>query len=255
MSTAYEILILAEPSVIAYWEMGETSGTTATDSVAGAHNGTIASSGITAPTLGQPGIPSGGGSILFNGNTTDHTSNISVPSFSIGGIAGFTIEAWVYIPSSRPGRTAQIAIFSTSDGGAFSGELLLTASNTVTFSVFGGSGTITSNTALTENTWSFIVVTVTESGPLYMYINGVLQTSTGTVITPYNLANALPFWIGGGTPAAFDATFEISNVAVFDSPLAGSDILTHYDTGAGIGGASNYYGGLSGGFEYSAFLD
>jgi concanavalin A-like lectin/glucanase superfamily protein len=229
MSTPYQTLILSYPSLIRYYEMGDLSGTTAVDAT-GNENGAY-STGAQAPTLAQPGIPAGGDSVLFNGNTSVHTSYMLVSSFSIGGSAGFTMECWIFFTSGRPGQNSQIVGFSTSDGGGFSGLLAMTSGTTLTFSCNPGSGNVDSNGALSAGVWHHLVGTVTTSGSILLFVDGVQQTASATIGTPYNLANALPLYTGGGAVYAFDSTFEICNVAIYDVPLTPTQILNNYNTG------------------------
>jgi hypothetical protein len=229
MPNAYQTTILAESALIHYWELDETSGTSAADSK-GAVAGTISTT-APAPTLGAAGIPAGGTSFLFNGDTSTHNSKVSMSSFLIGGTAGFAVECWIYFPANA-GRNQHVFAFSDSGAGTFSGRIHVQSDDSLQCDVYDGANhTINSNGALSLTTWHHIVLNAPKSGTMTLYVDGVAQTATAALGTPYNLANALPFWIGGGTTAWFDATFRIDEVAIYNAPLSAGSISSHYTAG------------------------
>jgi hypothetical protein len=241
MPNPYQTLILSYSSLIHYWELDELSGSSAADSK-GSLAGTIATGSARSPTLGVGGLPAGGTSFLFNGATGFHDSNVSVSAFSIGGVAGFTVEAWVYIPSS-PASAQHVVAFSDSGAGSFSGRIHLQSDKTPQADVYDGTGhTINGNAPLSNTTWHHLVMVCPASGTMTLYVDGVAQTNTASLGTPYNLGNALAFWIGGGTAAWDDATFQIDEVAVYNDVLTPTQILNNYNTGMTTFSPVNYVG-------------
>jgi hypothetical protein len=45
------------------------------------------------------------------------------------------------------------------------------------------------------------------------------------------MANALPLYVGGGGVYAFDATFQVDEVAVYNAPLSAARVTAHYNAG------------------------
>src|SRR5262245_30947541 len=88
---SYPALVVSDGAV-AYWRLGETSGTTAIDNVGG-NNGTI-SGGVT---LNQPGPWSGNAAMAFDG-TSGQIALGTVAALNI--TSDLTIEAWAYKTAS-----------------------------------------------------------------------------------------------------------------------------------------------------------
>src|SRR5262245_49341818 len=99
----YAEQVIADGAV-AFWRLGETSGTTAVDNVGG-NNGTI-SGGVT---LNQPGPWSGNAAMAFDG-TTGKISTAATMTIPIAG----TVEVWMI--TTQPG---QITAFSQQVAGQF----------------------------------------------------------------------------------------------------------------------------------------
>ncbi len=86
-ATSYRSAILAD-SPIAYWRLGEASGTVATDEK-GSYPGTY----VGSPTLGVTGAVTGDTAVTFDGSTEWMTVANSTP-FEFSGTAPFSLEAW-----------------------------------------------------------------------------------------------------------------------------------------------------------------
>jgi hypothetical protein len=81
-------LITADPTLLAYWRLGEASGTTANDS-AGSYNGMY----VKGPGLGSPGAIANdpNTSVTLNGTS----QRVTLPSLPSAG--DFSIEGWTYL--------------------------------------------------------------------------------------------------------------------------------------------------------------
>jgi hypothetical protein len=230
MANAYQNAILTESSLIHYWELDESSGTTAADSK-GSLAGTI--SGSSPPTLGQPGIPAGGTCYLFSGTTTNDSSYISASSFSTGG-TGLSIECWVYLSASL--TRAQFVAGWWQNPSTYAGDLYLSASGQPTWYIYDGTSHTITGTVLSTGIWHHLVAVAPGSGggTIQLYIDGMTQTGISTPGASYNVANSIPFWIGGGVTggiSVYDATFRIDEVAVYNAVLTPSQVTNHYNTG------------------------
>ena len=233
MATAYDTLILAEPSLIHYYEMTETSGVTAIDAVA-AHNGTYNGSPFSATNLGKPGLPSGGFSVQFLGSGST-SSGVSIGTFSTGG-TGETVEAWVYLTSLPAGQQTVIT-HSIKSSGAYSTIVQVNTDGTIRWymATSGGTFDTATTTTLSLNTWHHITLAAPSSGTAHLYIDGV--ASTGIAIgTPNGIGSAYYLDVGMYDDGTFAATFKITKAAIYNSGLSGSAVLAHYNAGLAVPG-------------------
>jgi hypothetical protein len=206
---AYAELVVADGAV-AYWRLGETSGTTAVDEIAGA-NGTI-SIGVTLNQLGA--LPDGNKAMAFNGTT----GKIRTPSRTLA--ATFTLEAWI-----RTTVALQSPVCSNRElgnGPYFglngSGQLYLY----ITFGVSGGP-------VLTDNIWHHIVATFNGTTSI-LYLDGA-QIASGDQVysgqtTPFEIAHDV----------ANDQFFTgfVDDVAIYPTALTPTQIAAHYAAAAPV---------------------
>ncbi len=228
MPNAYQTIILSESGLIHYYELDETSGTTAADSK-GVLNGTHG--GSNSVTVNQVGIPAGGKSVLYLGNAGSTASSYTQIStgFATGG-TGVTIEAWVYLSETV---TENKTIASHSSGSTFGVTLYLASGRIPKFFAGDGSGhTITADGAISTGAWHHIVGVAPTSGAMKLYVDGVVQTTTISLGTPIDISTSMSLFIGGGNSFGFpDATFQIDEVAVYNAPLDATTTLGHYNAG------------------------
>jgi hypothetical protein len=91
MSLAYRAAVLAK-NPVAYWRLGEATGTTAVDETGNGHNGTY----IGNPTLGQPGAIDGDSNTAVQFNGTNYVEIPDSADFSQPtSTRGLTVEAWM----------------------------------------------------------------------------------------------------------------------------------------------------------------
>ena len=224
--------ILADAPV-AYWRLGEASGTAASDETA-AHPGTY----VAGPTLGIAGAIAAdtNTAVTFNGST----QYVTVPddnAFDFGDT--FSLEAWV-----KWDGTAGTNSFIGKGSGNFDIKVLTSGAIKVSKGVT--SDIVTSTTALTPNAWAHVIYT--KSGTTSkLYINGVDRTGVVTDATMVN--NAVAILIGAFRliPSP-DQTFHgtIDEVAIYNYALTSTQVAAHYAAGTSGGGGSGDPTGLDG---------
>ena len=225
---AYSTTILAESSLVSYWQLAETSGTSAADSK-GTNTGTYTG----GYTLGQmPPATSMSGAVLFNGTS----GYVLVKSgLIIGNLANASIEAWIKSTSSagqaiyceRPASGNDIwklVLSSSSDPGGIAGRAeFVHRDDAGTLNWFAASTTIN------NGAWHHVVLTKAGTA-LVLYVDGV-QVNSGTMSGTDTMTNAgIQSRIGADQADAtvyFSGT--ISNVAVYNAALSASAVLAHYN--------------------------
>jgi hypothetical protein len=226
---SYSSTILAD-SPIVYWQLNETSGTTATDSSGHSNTGTYVGTYT-------HNVSAAGASLLSNGVTLDgSTGYINVPTITqinTGGL--FSVEVWINGKNVGGSTNGRILATDHTDINAKGFQLVSGSSNNDIWFDIGVSGSpavyspsyLQLNNFWNNNGWNHLVATYNGSY-ISLYINAILvsQTAaTGTIVTPgYNLnIGRNPAYTGdyyGGT---------ISNVAIYNSALNSTQITNHYN--------------------------
>jgi hypothetical protein len=241
-----------------YYQLTETSGTTANDSSGNGINGTYPGAGITKGQTSSPITSQANTTILGSGTTGSH---ITVPYNAAMSAGSFTIAAWAN-PTSSTGTAFEAVVserddkgsgpagnngFTLYDGPADSAtgtrwQFWLGGTSAQTYSFEGRNrGGLGLGPVATAGQWAFVVGTFqATSGPdgtgrytgiQDLYVNGVLQLSLSGV--SYLPDTTTPMYIGAGanesTPADnFDFSGDISQVALFDSALSQNQIQSMY---------------------------
>jgi RHS repeat-associated protein len=220
-----------------FWRLGEQSGTTATDSSTGLHNGSYSAGGVTLAQAGAlPADPDS--SAAFSG-ASSFASVPGVANFS----GAFTIEAWVKsaaIQSDRGIAGKWRSVGEASPGGAMlwinaSGNYALVATNTPANYLNATVGPI-------PGAWEHIVATY-DGTTMRLYRDGSLIASkafTGSIGSP-----TVPFEIGryaGVNTTNFNG--RLDEVAVYPAALSGARVLAHYKKGRDLVETRYLNGGL-----------
>lgn len=213
MSSSYPSLVIADGAV-AYWRLGETSGTTAVD-VIGGHNGTI----IGGVTLNQPApLADGNTAMAFDGSTgrIDTTwSLLFQPPYSA--------DAWI-----KPTTLAPQALVV----GNHQGTTTYLGTNYqfyLQLALFAWSAAATPNQAitgasfLTVGAWHHVAWVITAS-ETRLYVNGQLAETVARTFTP---ETAQLVRIGGSTSGEYFAGL-IDEVAIYPTALTPTQIAAHY---------------------------
>jgi hypothetical protein len=221
---SYVSEILAD-SPVAYWRLGETSGTTAVDSSGSGHSGTYGGT----LTLAQTGVLAGDAdkSVLFGGGTVD-LGTAAYLDFS----GNFTWEGWIKTTS-----TAVSAVFGAYDPanpfagwgigvniaanalGCFLGPDVLGAWESGTLNVCDGN-------------WHQNAVTINGTvGTLYC--DGAVDR---TFTAKAHSGSGVNKRIGAaGVDVSFPYSGLLDEVSVFSAALSTARILAHYNAGMAAG--------------------
>jgi hypothetical protein len=217
---SYSAAVLSDAPA-AYWRMGESSGTTMTDASKNGNNGTY----IGGVTLAQPGALASdpGTAVAFDGRTGGATV-ASSRSLQVNQI---TIELWlkkitdsgygVYVTKNYVGNGAL--------GTGWFQVLNNDRNSRLEFRVTGDRDPVlVSSTALTANTWYYVVATY-DGTVAKFYFNGKLDSTLRVVATPAQ--NDDPLYIGR-RPDGFCNNVVLEEVAIYPAALSADRIAAHW---------------------------
>jgi hypothetical protein len=173
-------------SPVAYWRLGETSGTTAGDSTGNGHTGTYAG-GYTLNVLG-PLVGDVDTGVLFDGTSGQmQSAGISLSASQM------SVEGWVY-PQNNPSHNSMYFGFrAPSDAANNFYVLQLSGTNTLEWRFRNSAGVaVTLNSAITPSSWHYVSMTYNGS-TLTGYVDGV-QAVSGAASGSYASSQAL--WVG-----------------------------------------------------------
>lgn len=205
--SAYSTLILAG-NPVAYYRLGESSGTVAVDSSGNSQTGTYSGTF----TLGEPGAIKGDPNTCVLFVSSGDGQMASVLNTTPLAVDTYTSEAWVKLVSLtsaagaiRPGVGHYGFLFV--EGDFYDGNAVLIEAGT-----------------FTTGQWYHVVTVCSPTGTLG-YINGVLVGSTATVMidctTDFLLANAFSNFLDG----------FMDEAALYNYGLSPAQILAHYNLG------------------------
>jgi hypothetical protein len=214
VSSEYAAAVLADGPV-AYWRMGEASGTTAVDATGNGHDGLL-KGGVK---LGEPGALNGDSdtAMYFDG-----TSYVDVgDKLDFAGTASLSIEAWVHPQAGKGGYLGK----GMYDQG-YKGYFIADNDSTIQWV---REGAVASPPVITFTTYSHVVGTY-DGLNLTLYVNGAKAGSK--VATNPITDHPNPFTIG---QVAGWGKFVgwIDEVAVYDKALDAARIKAHYDAAKG----------------------
>jgi uncharacterized repeat protein (TIGR02543 family) len=223
---AYQQKVLASGPV-SYWPLNETSGTTAFDLASGLNNMTYGGT----LTLNQTGLrPDGNPCVLFTSASADPNNTKATYTNSLNPDI-FTIECWVK-PTNLNGQylvSLQDRSAGVPGGGRW-GYAIMKNNGGSGFSVMGGQPGTAFNTAQGSTTVVagrlYHVVAVSDGTTLSLYVNGVLDATTG--ITNYAKATATqPGFTVGSRNGITGASSRIQDVALYTRALSQSEVQDH----------------------------
>jgi len=215
----YRSTILAD-SPVAYWRLGESSGSTASDEI-GSSDGTYGG-GVT---LGVTGALSGDSntSISLAGSSTRYdgvtVSSLTTASYS----SGITIELWVNWDSTNYSGFG-IEAYRDSNN-----RIFLDTRDSTPHWDFRISGTWYSNVgAGFQNGWHLYAFTH-DGTNAKTYRDGVLQNTQSASATTFDPTS---MGIGQGSAGYNVFTGGIDEAAIYNSALSATELLAHYTAGA-----------------------
>jgi hypothetical protein len=222
---AYPTLILSESSLTNYWQLQETSGTTAIDSK-GSNNGTY----IGGYTLNQPALTPLGKSITLAGTSLSPYSPINVPTFSIPG--PLSIEIWYKLNAT--GNSSQSGFFIAKR--PWNSEWnLFTFGGTLTARGGSNTGGATATTPVDTN-WHHLVSTYSGT-TAQLYLDGhLMNTATITAINNDVVSGTNDIAIGSEGTSALLYPFigNICHLALYNAVLSPTQVMNHYISGTGV---------------------
>jgi uncharacterized protein (TIGR03437 family) len=214
---SYYSLVRGDPTLLAYWRLGEASGTIATDAT-GAHNGTY----VNKPALGSPGA------IAFDPNTavTFNGTSQRVTLPPLPPTADFSIEGWTYLTKSSVNNNTLYGNAGT--------VRLLARPGTGTYKTAAYAGVTLNGTeyvlqpvspASNISTWVYWVLT-RHAGTLTLYRDGV-QIAQRTDLPAAATAN-LSGYIADQANGNYYLNGRVDDVAIYGSALTASTVASHY---------------------------
>ncbi|MBI4091502.1 LamG domain-containing protein, partial [candidate division WWE3 bacterium] len=182
------------PGPVGYWNFEEKTGTVANDTSGNGYN----SSSFTGNTAWASGKYGAG--LSFDG--TDDVVRIVEGTYTNLGVGvtvdSYTVEAWI---KTNTNYSANATVVAKDDGtGAYPFELYLNSSEYACFDVYDGTNTPSAcgTTALNDGKWHYLTgVRDILNDKLYLYVNGILITSTADSTTA-TVANDADVSIGNG---------------------------------------------------------
>lgn len=202
--------------LVSWWPLHEDSGSTAYD-VRGDNDGTT-NGGVTQ---GATGIL---GNTAYDFDGADDWVQCPNPNgITIGN--NLSISFWLNLDNTNSGQTFvefgtgssdRISI-GMDDGGS---------ADTLNAHYYDGSHTTTSDTTFTDTTWTHVVLTLTSSNVLKLYINGVERTGTANYNNTGGDADAS---LGSNNSGGAYTNGKICEVRIYDHALTASEVQYLYN--------------------------
>ena len=224
----YPVAVLAD-SPIAYWRLGETSGSTAFDYVGGI-NGYY-----TNATLGQAGyaFTDTNKAVRFGPASPSLVGGITGIDFATNssGVTSFTLEAWV---KAGPQSTDSSIITKGTGAGGEQFNLDFGAGGNIRFFIrnAGGTAQLVNSTVTPDGTWKHIVAVCDGAvGTLLLYIDGsfIAQTPVSGGIKTANQPMTIGARQSGTGPFDFQLDGTVDDVAVYNYALDSGKISAHFN--------------------------
>jgi hypothetical protein len=216
---------------VGYWKMDEGENKTVYDWSGNGRNGTLSLNGSPATSTAWQAETSckKGRCLDFDG--TDDYVNISDSPFDF--TSDFSISTWVKadaVSASLQGFVCK------AENGAYCLEMSGNGANKIDFAVRDATAYryAVANNTMSNNTW-YHVVGLVQGTSVKLYINGVLQSTQGTLTSAVSTTNVN--LIIGGNPSATVPTYlfngKIDEVKVYNYALSPLQIREDYNAGFG----------------------
>ena len=212
--------VIAGDSPVAYWRVGETSGTTAVDASSNGNNGTYGG----GYTLGQAGALAGDSdaAVRLVGSSNGQIVVPDAASLSYGDTV--TYELWVRL-ASLPASTAVSNLITKSTNTLV---LRILPSGAVLMRKSGGADIASSTTNLSVDGRYHHLVATKNGADVHIYIDGA--DVTGTVSNQTLSNNTSQLAIGHNPTATTTDSFDgyVDEVAVYNRALGAAQVQQHY---------------------------
>lgn len=224
----YRATVMSD-SPLAYWRVGESSGTVAHDEI------TSNPGAAYLPTcaLGHPGAIHGDPdtAVLLAGDGTSCVDTHDTTSLGFPGRAEFSIEAWIEPASIDVNDYRHVFVQETTDDNGKEGYGLFLTTGGLTFQRHV-SGIPVSVNVLPPPVNLFTYVAATYDGSaIHVYVNGAEPNSSAAD------TRTMPVMVGGayvgcsGGSIGFDGVLD--EIAVYGSALTAAQVYAHYRAGKG----------------------
>src|SRR5215831_11514823 len=220
---SYSSTVLAESSLVSYWQLAETSGTSAADSK-GTNTGTYTGGYTLAQT--PPGLSGQvSGAVLLNG-TTGCIVDGSPAGLNLN--RNFSLECWFKLTA---GATTTGGLISHGYQSYYLRAAYVSGTNFNLQALQSNvGGLLGSSTNLTPGNWYYAVCTVDAAGAVKLYINGVLDAS-GTMSATLSATYSVTLGRdtnGSGVAIEF-LNGTLSNCAIYNTALSAAQVTAHYN--------------------------
>ena len=240
----YRSTIVAD-NPLAYYRLGETSGTTMVDEI-GSHTGGY----IGAPALGQTGIPGAGGNTAI-GTTLGGGDYGEVAAWKTMPNRPVSLEAWIrHDGSTFLGMSSGVTLAGWSDEAGYQLSLMAYTvdADTIQIGLYTDGGNAHYDwTSGGDTNWHHVVGTIDASGIINLWFDGAVR---GTGSSPYaGEASAVPFRIASGADDGATTTAwpgRIDEAAVYGTALSSTQVANHRAAGLGSAPPSSDPTGLDG---------
>lgn len=221
-ATGYSATVIAD-SPDAYWQLGESSGTIAADSIGNAHPGAYGGS----YTLGESGSVVGGGtSVLFGLSSDSRVDCGAVGNYTSG---DFTLEFWIK-GNSFGANPIVIGKGPYSVGGYF--IQCTPGTINVFINQLGGAQVYSSpGGSISAGDWHYVAI-VRATSTISIYIDGELSGGTQT-FTDDPASSLQSFLIANYTGLSNSPDAFMNEVAIYSHALSATRVLEHYNVGTG----------------------
>ena len=227
----YSLVVLAD-APINYYQLDETSGTTASDSSGNGNTGTYTGVGVTYGVSGAI-VKDSDTAITFNGTSGD----ISLPVAGLpSGTAPWSIECWMNILSVPAAFNILVSWGQHVSGGA--AELGINASGHL-YVGFPSIGGPSQSVSPSTGAWHHVVGT-SDGMTQKLYVDGALVAS-GTFAGNISTTSETAF-IANGTGGSSWFNGSIDEVAIYNTVLNQQQISSHYTAGLAQLLQNFYYG-------------
>ena len=234
-SLTYPATVLASnPSF--FWRLGDTSGTTATDSSPNGFTGIYepgTTQGATGPVPGDS-TPA----TTFNGSTGNVTASTAVP-----GPTTFSVEFWFKTTTQTGGKLVGFGKSQTGLSSSYDRHVYMQNDGQLVFGVYSSKDyDVITPDVYNDGQWHYVVATY-GSSTMSLYVDGQL---TGTATAPSPSSTYSGYWRVGGDnlngwsldsnsnsqgltePNTFYIAATIGDVAVYPTQLTASQVAAHY---------------------------
>lgn len=232
--SAYAQTVLAK-SPLGFWQLNESSGTTADDLTANASDMTL----VNTPTLGVAGpssqIPLGMG---FDAASSERATSGDLALFNVAASSSWSLECW--LKYSTVGTTTQVPLMWRINSNSVPGTTgLLSVNSGLSGRIRGfapnsaGSGfiTIDSDGSWNNNAWHHVVLRSLSGGDLELVIDNVERVSSSSARSTSTTGNRR-VQVAANESAANLFSGSVCAVAAYDQYLDDTEVAQNYNAGA-----------------------